>query len=447
MFLLESDKFRENPEELTVTVVGAGYVGVSLAAIFAESGVKVWVLDVDKEKVKTLNDDKLPFYEPGIDNIFVKHIHKNLFVTGNIDEAISESDVILVSVGTPLNVFQEPSIVNVTNACKDIAKSISKGSILILCSTVPVGTTSDVIKPLIEKISGYKVDEEVGLAFCPERLMEGSAVTNLRDMVKLIGAVGEKSKNATSVFFDIVRVKSKSVSTPEVAEMAKLLCNAYRAANIALGNEFSLICESFGINAHEVVEASNTSPIVNIMRPGMMGGSCLTKDPYFLTTSAMKKGIHPEILVSAKNLNEELPRYVARLVVDGFKEAKKSIMDSKIAILGFAFKGETDDIRETPVIPLIETLKKVGVKEMVVYDPYVKKESILSLNVDVAESIPGAIKNTDCIIFGTDHNEIKNLNFEEVIGGMKNPPILIDGKGILKYRIDDKIIQKGIGLC
>ena len=447
MFLFEPDKFREDPEKLKVAVVGAGYVGMSLATIFAESGIRVLVLDVDKEKVKTLNEKKLPFYEPGLLDTFSKHIHKNLFVTENIDEAISRSGVVLVTVGTPLNVFHEPSILNVTNACKDIAKLINKGSMLILCSTVPVGTTSDVIKPLIEKISGFKVDEEVGLAFCPERLLEGSAVSNLRNMVKLVGAVGEKSRNASSIFFDIVGIKSKVVSTPEVAEMAKLLCNAYRAANIALGNEFSLICGYFGIDAHEVIEASNTSPIVNIMRPGMMGGSCLTKDPYFLTTSAMKKGIHPEILVSARNLNEELPGYVARLVVDGFKEAKKNIRDSKIAILGFAFKGETDDTRETPVIPLIEILKKVGAKEIVVYDPYVKKEHILSLNVDVAESVPEAINNTDCIILGAEHNEIKNFDFEELLSAIKNPPILIDGKGILKYKINEKIIQKGIGLC
>jgi len=446
MFLDDFEIYEKNKTDLVVSVVGAGYVGCSLATFFAKSGAKIWLIDIDQKKVDALNSGDVPFFEPSLQESFLQYINKNLFVTSNTSMAISESDVIFVTVGTPLNAFKEPDISSVTKSCEAIAGSLKRGALVILGSTVPVGTTSDIIKPLMERVSSLKVEEEFGLAFCPERLLEGSALENISDFPKIVGAIGERSRKASLSFFDIVGIKTFEVSSPDTAEMAKLLCNAYRAVNIALGNELSMICEPFGINANEVIRASNTSPIVNVMRPGMMGGSCLTKDPDFLTTMALKSGILPKILLATKDINESLPKHVAKLTSDAFKEAGKEIKNSKIAILGFAFKGETDDTRETPVLPLIETLGELSPREISVYDPYVHLSDMENLNIKVADSIESAIRDSDCVIIGAEHNEIRNLDYAELFERLSIKPILIDGKGVLKERIAYPIIQKGIGL-
>ena len=427
-----------------VTVIGGGFVGLSLAVVFSSRGVEVCVVDENPEVIDRLNRGNMDFFEPGIEEDLKRDIGKTLFFTTDAKSAVEDCDICFITVGTPLNVFHEPDITYVISACETIFKWIVPGSIVALCSTVPVGTTNQVLRQIVEKRSDLKVEENVGLAFCPERMLEGTAMSSLRSFPKIIGATGEKTGNALVSFFNSVDISPIPVSTPEVAEMAKLLCNAYRAVNIALGNEFAMMCEGFNVNAHEVIEAANTSPIVNIMRPGMMGGSCLTKDPYFLTCTSMDQGFYPKILLAAKELNEGLPVHIVKLILSAYDEAGKTIKGSKIAVLGASFKGETSDVRETPVKPMIDLIKQLDIGEITVYDPYVDRSHIQDWGVEFSQTVEKAVTDADCVIIGTEHKEIGSLDFKKVLKHAADPPILIDSKGVLMHKKD--LIQRGIGL-
>jgi len=450
MPLSKKASFLAKPEayhakDLTVAVIGSGHVGIPYACVCATESIgRVWLVDNDDSTLQSLIKGVIPFYEPNLQEIYDQFFMKSIFVADELVEAVSKSDVVIVTVGTPLNASKEPNIQNLVDACTKVAQAAKSGTLILLMSTVPVGTTRSLIIPCFTKAS-LPIEREIGLAYCPERMLEGMAIESIKKFVKLIGAVGERSKRAAIRFFELLSIKTEVLSGPEEAEVAKLICNAYRMVNIALANELAILCEKLGVDAHKVFKAANTSPIVNLMRPGMMGGSCLTKDPHFLLTSASKVGFTPKILSEAKNVINSLPQHVSGLFVDAMKEAGKDVHNSKVAILGLAYKGSTSDTRDSPVIPLIKILREIGVGEIIAYDPFVGKDKVSELSLDVADSLTDAIHSADCVILGTEHTEFKCVNDPKVLSQMREKPVILDCKGILNEKLSDLAVQKGIG--
>ncbi len=415
---------------LECAVVGAGYVGIPLACLVAKAGLgKVWVLDIDSTRIAKLNEGIMPIEEEGVSQLF-KSLHgKGLIASSDISEGISSSDVVIITVGTPLDPFFEPDIEPVLRVAQLAIQKMKRHSLLMLRSTVPVGTTAKLRDLIAEHRT---LGDDLGLAYCPERSVESKAIRTMTNFPTLIGTYDKVSQTRTLDFFKLVGFPIASPSDPETVEMAKLMCNAYRAANIALGNEFSLICETLGINAHEAIRLANTSPLVDIMRPGLVGGSCLTKDPYFILKSAKENGLFPKVLLAAKELNEALPAHGARLIIKALANRKIPVSQANIVVLGIAFKGNTNDMRQSPVVPLIMKLVEAGVKTISVYDPYVSPDQIAKLPVRVLERIDED-KGADCIVLGAEHSVFLQTDFLK--WQSSEGALVIDMKGILPTAI------------
>jgi len=440
IFLLNPRDYRI--EDLEVTVVGAGYVGITLACVVAEAGAgKVWLVDANPRIVEVLSRGRVTLQEKRLSDMYKRHHEKNIFPSLELDRAVEQSNIVEVVVGTPLDALNRPQIWNVVQACKDVALHAKAGSLTIVSSTVPVGTTRHLILPLFRSKT---CDNGVGLAFCPERMIEGDAISSMRRMPKIIGGINRQSSVAAQRFYQLIGLPTMVVSSPECAELSKLLCNAYRATNIALANEFAIICEVFGLNAFEVFKAANSSYIVNIMRPGLMGGSCLTKDPRFLIDSCLERGYQPRIVSSAMLVNEGIFQHVVELCVDGIVELGKRIDTAKVAILGVSFKGGTSDIRESPVKRIIDLLKKRGFRQLVAFDPYVTRREIEAMGVSSGD-LEAVISDADCIIIGSDHPEFKHF-LDGRLGDSTAKKVVVDAKGFIEEIDLDKVELKGIGL-
>jgi len=429
----------------TVLVVGAGHVGLTHACFYAESGIKVVLWDESAEVLTKISRGESPFYEPMIEELLKKHLGRNLSVAQHLSESVIQSDILSVSVGTPLNPLDEPDVAAVFRACVNVAGHAREGTLLMLTSTVPVGTTSHLCRELHKR--GIKVGERLGVSYCPERMVTGDGIRTMREFPRMVSGIDVKSVKAAEHFFQSIGVKVVVVSSPEVAEMAKLLCNAQRAADIALANEFALACSAYGLDWTEVFRAANTSPLVDVMGPGIMGGSCLTKDPDFIIHGVLEKGVVLKVSMAARELNRSLPSHVAKLVRQAMERALREISQSKVAVLGLAFKGNTGDIRETPVLPIISLLNKMGFERICVYDPYVSTEDVEStgLEFDLVRDMKLAVQDAACIILAADHPQIANADLAEICRHAVQPPILIDAKGILTTRIGGAF-QGGIGL-
>jgi UDP-N-acetyl-D-mannosaminuronic acid dehydrogenase len=429
--------------DITVSIVGAGYVGVTLASIMADSDLsKVYLLDKDPQVVHKLARGEVDQGEAGLRDLFRKHLGTRIFVSEiQPDVGISQSQVIDITVGTPLEVMGRPDDSGVLDAAEHVAKSTRPGSLVILSSTVPVGTTRRLIYPRLLENPDLKPNL-IGLAFCPERMIEGDAVASMRKMPRIVGAINEMSSAAATYFFSKIGFETLLVSDPETAEMAKLLCNAYRATNIGLANEFAILCELNDLSASEVFHAANTSYIVNIMRPGLMGGSCLTKDPLFLIENSRSKGYRPRIVVSAKETNEQAVSAFVNRCVELMVGNGKSLDKANVLVLGVSFKGDTADTRESPARTIRRLLRSRGTQTMLAFDPYVPKEEILKMGFQPVDNVEDGLKRADCVMICSDHSVFRNPKLFE---NMRSGTILADAKGTLSTRVRNDVIQYGLG--
>ena len=398
----------------TVVVVGVGYIGLPLAASLANVGYRVIGLDIDQKKVDHLNATYEPdIYEPGVKETLLKN-KKNISFTTSYQEAISPADTLFITVGTPVTDANEPDFRYIKSAAENIGKHLKKGQLLILKSTVVIGTTQNYFKDILEKISGLKAGEDFYLAFCPERTIEGLALHELYNLPKIVGGINKESSERCKKVVERLGSKVFIVSSPEVAEVCKLIDNIYRSINIGFANEVGMLCEHLGINAHEVVNTVNASyNRTNIFTPGLgADGPCLSKDPIIFKYSAQKIG-SPYIMADACIDINLFSTYRFMDMIQQFLE-KNAVSNPKIALIGLAFKGfpETDDIRGSPALKLFEKLKNITIKNVKhisfsFYDPI-----ITSFNgTTSSNSLEDAVENADIILFLTNHRALMNVDF------------------------------------
>ncbi len=447
-------KIRLTEGDITVAVIGLGYIGLSLSCGLTSKGIKVIGTDLDQKLVNNLNNGKVNIYEPGVEEELKDALSKKLFFAmADTVEAVKNSDIIMITVGTPIDEEKIPILGYIEKACEDIglglAKSDERGKIIILRSTVVPNTTENFVKPLLEKISGLKAGKDFGLAFCPERTVEGKALKEFETLPKIIGGIDKRSTELAAAIFSIFGTKIIQVSSPRVAETAKIFDNVYRDVNIALANELALICEKIGVDIIETIGACNSGPRTRILIPGAgVGGSCLPKDPYILSYLANQKNFSPEIILASRERNELMPSHVIELVLDAYREMSKQIADSKILVLGLAFKSNTDDVRETVAAPIIKKLQELGA-DVFAHDPYVSKEKakgIINTNkisLDIYETVHGA----DCLLVITDHLEYQKLNLRKIKDLMTLPGAIVDGRHVFDpiKVLELNIVFRGVG--
>jgi UDP-N-acetyl-D-glucosamine dehydrogenase len=387
-----------------VAVIGAGYVGVPLATTFAESGCGVLVVDVVERIVEALNRGESHIED--IENERWAPLVEAGKVRATTDyEELREAEAILIALPTPLSRQREPDLSIVEAAARGIAKVLEHGQIVVLESTTWPGTTREVLLPILEEGSGLKAGTDFHLAMSPERVDPGREDWTTKTTPKVLGGIDpESTKRAADVYRRAIDTVVE-VSTPEAAELTKLLENIFRSVNIALVNELAQLCDRMNIDVWEVVDAAATKPF-GYMRfspgPGL-GGHCIPIDPFYLTWKAREFGFYTEFIELAGKVNEAMPYFCRSLVSQSLNHhSQKAMKGSSILVLGVAYKPDIADMRESPALKLISLLVNAGAN-VAYHDPHVPSFSDHGLQMDGVAYEP---EQYDCVVIATDHHSI-----------------------------------------
>ena len=354
-----------------IGVIGLGYVGLPLAVEKAKAGFTVIGFDIQEQRVKMVNEGHN--YIGDVVNEDLEQLAKSGKLQATTDfESLRECDVVAICVPTPLDVFKQPDLSYVIRSTEEIAKRLHNDMLVVLESTTYPGTTEDVMKPILEE-TGLVCGKDFYLAFSPERVDPGNLRFKTKNTPKIVGGYGDLStKIAKSLYEKVLDASVFTVSSPKEAEMAKVLENTFRIVNIALINEMAIVSERMGINLWEVIDAAATKPFGFMpFYPGPgVGGHCIPIDPFYLTYIARKYDYHTRLIEAAGEINDAMPQYVVERLMKLLNLERKCLNGAKIIMLGIAYKGDIDDMRESPALKVLELLE--GAKaEVTVIDPYV----------------------------------------------------------------------------
>jgi UDP-N-acetyl-D-mannosaminuronic acid dehydrogenase len=393
-----------------ICIIGQGYIGIPTAMILSEHDFTVVGVDKDSNKIDLLNQKKLPFHESEF-----TEFSKKVFENGNysVSTEVVPADVFIICVPTPFNLHKACDYDYVESATESIVPVLKKGDLVILESTVPPKTCEDVLIPILET-SGLKALVDFHVSHAPERLLPGNILHEIIHNDRIIGGVDEKSTRMT---FEIYKTFSKGKilkTDAKTAEMCKLMENTFRDVNIALANEFALICEKLHINTYDAIEMANYHPRVSILNPGPgVGGHCIPIDPWFIVEKAPETA---KLIRQARLINDAMPNRVA----DSILEILKTYENPIVTLLGVAYKPDVDDARESPSKYIVEALinKNVAVK---VCDPLIKKFNYPLLPIEES------LKDSDCIIYVVNHKNFKDLDPTMAASLMRSKNIFISG--------------------
>jgi UDPglucose 6-dehydrogenase len=413
---------------MRIGIVGAGYVGLSMAVVLAEKGYDVTCVDIDKEKIDKINQAVSPFFEEGLEELLKKHIGKKLFATCDYDE-LKDREIVFICVGTPSKKDGSINLDYVKSACEKLArilKDVSDYKLIVIKSTVLPTTTEKVVIPILEK-SGKKAGKDFGVCMNPEFLREGSAIRDFFNQDRIV--IGEYDKKSGDILEGFYREKFSSPIVRvdlRTAEMIKYASNAFLATKISFINEIGNICKKLGIDVYEVVEGMKYDPRIGdkFLQAGIgFGGSCFPKDLKAIINFAKQINYKPELLEAVISINEKQPARVIELV----KRRVGELKNRKVAVLGLSFKGGTDDLRESRAIPLITKLLEEGA-EVIVFDPKANLPKGFDGSVRVAESLESAINEAELITIATDWEDFKKLEeMKECLRGK----FVIEGRRLL----------------
>lgn len=415
-----------NGEE-KISLVGLGYVGMPIAVAFSK---KVKVVGYD------LNAKKIELYKSGVDptNEVGDEAIKNCTVDFTADETkLREAKFHIVAVPTPVNDDHTPDLTPVEGASEILGRNLTKGSVVVFESTVYPGVTEDVCVPILERESGLKCGTDFKIGYSPERINPGDKVHRLETIKKIVSGMDEETLDTVAKVYElVVKAGVHRAESIKVAEAAKVIENSQRDINIAFMNELSIIFNKMGIDTKSVLEAAGTKWNFLKFYPGLVGGHCIGVDPYYLTYKAEELGYHSQIILSGRRINDDMGKYVAENTVKDLIKADVSIKNAKIAILGFTFKENCPDTRNTKIIDIYNELKEYGITA-VIADPAADSDEAKRLYgiefVDMSE-----IKDCDAVILAVAHEQFKSLtmdDFDKMFKNGDNKNVLIDIKGLL----------------
>jgi len=424
----------ENKDAI-IAIVGLGYVGIPLALIYVEAGFKVVGIDIDKEKVNSLNNG-LSYIEHIKSNRIKSAISSGFKATSDF-AVIKNVDAVIICVPTPLNTYREPDLSFVLNTTRALVPFLKNDTIISLESTTYPGTTEEELKPIIEE-AGFIVGENIYLTFSPEREDPGNEIYNTKTIPKICGGVTKNCLEVGVKLYSKVLDSVVPVSSTRVAEMTKLLENIHRAVNIGLVNEMKIIADKMDIDIHEVIRAAATKPfgfVPYFPGPGI-GGHCIPIDPFYLTWKAREFGFHTRFIELAGEINDSMPVWVIDKVIFALNQVSKPVKGSKILLLGIAYKKNVDDMRESPSVIMMEKLRDLGA-EISYSDPHVPifpkmrhhKFDLTSVNLTQNE-----LQKFDLVILATNHDA---FDYKLIKNESK---LIVDTRGIFQGD-DPKIIK------
>ena len=420
-----------------IGVVGLGYVGLPLAVEKAKAGYKVIGFDIQQKRCDMVNEGH-NYIGDVVDEELADLVKRGMIFATTDYSKIAEVDAVAIAVPTPLDKYKQPDITYVVNSTESIAKYLHKGMLVVLESTTYPGTTDEVVKPILEK-TGLKCGEDFYLAFSPERVDPGNKFFKTKNTPKVVGGVTKDcTEIAATMYRNVLEGEIFPVSSPAVAEMEKILENTFRNINVALANEMAILCERMGIDVWEVIEAAKTKPygfMAFYPGPGL-GGHCIPIDPFYLTWKAREYDYHTRLIEIAGEINDYMPEFVVEKAAHILNDYKKPLNGSKVLLLGAAYKKDIDDLRESPVLKIMEHLEKRNA--VVMYnDPFIPEFTHAGVHYVSVELTEKNIQDADLVIITTDHS---NYDYDFVV---KNAKVVFDTRNATKEVVEnrDKIIK------
>lgn len=418
-----------NKKEALVGVIGLGYVGLPLALEKAKAGYQVTGFDIQQSRVDMVNCG-CNYIGDIIDAEFKEAIISGKLAATADYSRISNLDVVTICVPTPLDKHYQPDISYVENSTKEISRYLHKDMLIVLESTTYPGTTREILMPILES-TGLKCGTDFFLAFSPERVDPGNKLFNTKNTPKVVGGITENcTRIAAALYESVLDGEIHTVSSPEVAEMEKILENSYRNVNIALANEMAVVCNRMDINVWEVIDAAKTKPYgFQAFYPGPgVGGHCIPIDPFYLTWKAREYDYHTRLIEVAGEINNYMPEYTVERAMKVLNENGKALNGATVFILGISYKQDVDDYRESPAVKVIENLEKYGAK--VIYnDPFIPEfiNKKTSRQYSSVELNPDNLSSADLVIITTMHT---SFDYDYIVANSK---IILDTKNATKY--------------
>jgi UDP-N-acetyl-D-mannosaminuronic acid dehydrogenase len=412
---------------LKICVVGLGYIGLPTAITFAQNNVNVVGVDKKQDVVDKLNSGEIHIEEPGLQEALDQVVKKGTFRASMQPE---KSNAFIISVPTPNNgdEYKSCDMSYVISAIKSVLPYVEQGNVIIVESTIGPRSMDDVVKPLVEE-AGFVIGKDIFLVHCPERVLPGQILHELVYNNRIVGGITPDCTEAGAMVYSAI-VKGEIIKTDaKTAEMSKLMENTFRDVNIALANELTKICNALEINALDVINMANKHPRVNLHTPGPgVGGHCLAVDPYFIVAKAPETA---QLINLSRSINTSMPNYV----VDNINKLMENVDGKVITVLGLTYKGNVNDIRESPAIEIFEILKRQNRFEVRAYDPHVDLDWVFT-------NLEKAVSDSDLIVVLTDHNDFKILNGTDL--SKMNHKRIFDTKNVVNtVPVDAEYINYG----
>jgi UDP-N-acetyl-D-galactosamine dehydrogenase len=434
-----------NSNEHKIAIIGLGYVGLPLAVEFGKKYFTVG-FDINEKRVNEISnyiDNTLEIDSSVLNSVIKESLigidrEIGLYCSTNINDML-DCNVYIITVPTPINKYNQPDLQPLYKACESVGKVIKKENIVIFESTVYPGVTEEECVPVIEKKSGLKFNKDFFVGYSPERINPGDKTHTLTKILKITsGSTPQSANTIDNLYKSIITAGTYKASSIKVAEAAKVIENSQRDINIAFVNELAKIFSLLGIDTSEVLAAAGTKWNFLKFQPGLVGGHCIGVDPYYLAQKAQEMGYHPEIILSGRRVNDSMPLHVANEVIKMMIKREIEIKKSDVLILGFTFKENCPDIRNTKVVGIVKELAQFS-ESVTVWDPWVdSKEAKMEYDLDIVNEYK-AIENRkfDILILAVGHNQFINLDFKKL---RKQNSIIYDLKSVLpKSSVDARL--------
>ena len=430
-----------NTSDTKIAIIGLGYVGLPLAVAFAKK-YRVTGFDISKTRIDALNDGSDYTLEITPEELISVRSGAKADTGLSFTDELSnlrDNNIYIVTVPTPIDKYNKPDLTALYEASRTVGKVLKKGDVVIYESTVYPGVTEEECVPLLEQVSGLRFNVDFFAGYSPERINPGDKTRTVTQIQKVTaGSTPEIADYVDNLYQSIITAGTYKAPSIKVAEAAKVIENSQRDINIAFVNELSKIFNKMGIDTHEVLEAAGTKWNFLKFQPGLVGGHCIGVDPYYLAQKAQELGYHPEIILAGRRLNDSMGAYVAEEVLRLMVKKQVSVTDARVLILGFTFKENCTDVRNTRVIDMVDEFKSFHITP-VIYDPWaspaaVKEEYGLDIINDIS-TIGG--QKFEAVILAVGHAQFADLNVDNYVN---NPGIIYDVKGFLrKEQVDGRL--------
>jgi dTDP-alpha-D-glucose dehydrogenase len=413
-----------------VGVVGFGHIGSTLGAVLSAKGHHVVGFDREVELIHDFEIGRCPIPEPGVSQILEEQVAAGRLTFSTEFAAISDVDIIIITVGTPLTEDYTADLSHISAACESMEDYVRDGQLVIVKSTVPPGTTRNVVANILARRT------EIKLAFSPERLAQGQAIQDLLTLPVIVGGIDNTSRESAVNFWrSSLGVEVFELSSLEAAELVKLADNVWIDLNVALANELAKLCDvlPYHLDVLEVIKAANSlkkgQHYVNILTPSNgVGGYCLTKDPWILRATGKDYGLELDIPRVSRTINDSMPGYVARQIARHFSKMGVPPNAAKVAIMGLAFKSNSGDLRRTPVYPFLRAMKEAGFVNFAIHDPMAIDKDVQRMQLSLIRDWREALHGAHCAAFFVGHNDFKSIGTDDLASLLTPGALVFDGR-------------------